>query len=283
MILIADSGSTKSSWCIADAQQSFFFETEGYNPYFVDTDYIVISLKSALPPEVEATKVTGIYFYGAGCSADKMQIIEDALKSIFTNAKCYIEDDLLAAARSLLGKQAGFAAILGTGTNTCIYDGEHITHNIDSLGFILGDEGSGGAIGKKIISDYIRGNMPDDIKAKFLNTYNATADELIDNIYSKPMANRFCAAFSKFVYDNIQHQYAHDIVKDAFNDLFRKLVSNYPDYKKYPFNCVGSIGYYFRDILEDVANEYGMQLGRIEKSPIEDLVTYHLDLFYQYQ
>lgn len=283
MILIVDSGSTKSSWCIADAQQRFFFETEGYNPYFVDSAYIVLSLTNALPPKVDATKVTRIYFYGAGCSADKLQIIENALKSVFINAKCFIEDDLLAAARALLGKQTGFAAILGTGTNTCIYDGEHITHNIDSLGFILGDEGSGGAIGKRVISDFIRGNMPGDIKARFLNAYNFTADELMDNIYSKPMANRFCATFSKFIYDNIQQEYARDIVRDSFNDLFTNLVSKYPDHENYSFNCVGSIGYYFRDILETVANGYGMQLGRIEKSPIEDLVAYHLDLFYQYQ
>ena len=283
MILIADGGSTKSSWCIADAQQSFFFQTEGYNPYFVDSDYIVDSLKQALPAQIETNKVSEIYFYGAGCAADKIHIIQDALHSIFANAQCHIEDDMLAAARALLGTNSGFAAILGTGTNTCIYDGKHITHNIDSLGFILGDEGSGGAMGKRIIGDYIRGAMPADIRQKFEKTYCATADELIDNIYSKPMANRFCAAFSMFLYDNIQHPYAHEVVKDSFNNLFKNMVSNYPDYKQYRFNCVGSIGYHFKDILAEVAGCYGMQLGLIVKSPIKDLVQFHLDLFYQYQ
>jgi glucosamine kinase len=283
MILIADGGSTKSSWCIADAQQSFFFQTEGYNPYFVDSAYILNSLRQALPPQIETGKVTGIYFYGAGCAADKIHIILDALHSIFGNAKCHIEDDMLAAARALLGSKPGFAAILGTGTNTCIYDGQQITHNIDSLGFILGDEGSGGAMGKKIIGDYIRGAMPGDIKQCFEETYNTTADELIDNIYSRPMANRFCAAFSTFLYDNIQHPYARGVVKDSFKSLFKNLVSNYPDYKEYQFNCVGSIGYHFKDILAEVADSYGMQLGLIVKSPIQDLVQFHLDLFYQYQ
>ncbi|RYU90925.1 N-acetylglucosamine kinase [Mucilaginibacter terrigena] len=282
MILIADGGSTKSSWCIADAHQSFFFETEGYNPYFVDSAYIARSLKKALPPRV-SKKITEIYFYGAGCAADKIHIIQDALLSIFTNARCHIEDDMLAAARALLGNKPGFAAILGTGTNTCIYDGKNITHNIDSLGFILGDEGSGGAMGKRIISDYIRGAMPGDIRQIFERTYHITADELIDNIYSKPMANRFCAAYSRFLYDNIKHPYAHGLVSDSFNNLFSNLVSKYPDYKQYKFNCVGSIAYYYKWILASVAAGYGMQLGLIVRSPINDLVNFHLDLFYQYQ
>lgn len=278
MILIADSGSTKASWCLANTQGGFFFETEGYNPYFVDSGYITGSLRKMLPLGVNSNGVTAIYFYGAGCSPDKVHIIEKALQSIFVNAKCHIEDDMLAAARALLGNKSGFAAILGTGTNTCMYDGGRITQNIDSLGFILGDEGSGGSMGKRLISDYIREMMPADLRIAFFGTYNFSANELIDHVYTQPMPNRFCAAFSRFLYDHIQTEYARKVIRDSFGQLFTNLVSQYPDYQGYTFNCVGSIGYYFRDILADIAKIYGMQLGRIIKSPITELNNYHLAL-----
>jgi glucosamine kinase len=278
MILIADSGSTKACWCLANTQGGFFFETEGYNPYFVDSGYIIGSLQKMLPLGVNSNGVTAIYFYGAGCSPDKVHIIENALQSIFVNAKCHIEDDMLGAARALLGSESGFAAILGTGTNTCMYDGGHITQNIDSLGFILGDEGSGGSMGKRLISDYIRETIPADLRIAFFGTYNFSASELIDHIYSQPMPNRFCAAFSRFLYDHIQTEYAQKVIRDSFGQLFINLVSQYPDYQAYTFNCVGSIGYYFRDILADVAKTYGMQLGSSIKSPITELSNYHLAL-----
>jgi glucosamine kinase len=283
MILIADSGSTKSSWCVAGAPEVQFFESEGYNPYFVDSAYIAASLAKALPATLDTEAITAIFFYGAGCSPDKAHVVTDALQCIFYNAQCYIEDDTLAAARALLGSNVGFAAILGTGTNTCIYDGQNITQNIDSLGFILGDEGSGGSMGKKVIGDYIRESMPAELRLAFYKTYNLTADELIDQVYSKPMANRFCAGFSKFLFDHIQTPYAQKVVKDSFNALFLNLVTKYPDYQNYTFNCVGSIGYYFCDVLAYVAAGYGMRLGTIIQSPIRDLVKYHLTLTDQFQ
>lgn len=282
MILIADSGSTRSSWCVANGQEVAFFETEGYNPYFVDTSYIISSLSKALPITLDPAHITEIHFYGAGCAEDKYYVISNALKHIFINAQSYIEDDLLAAARALLGNKAGFAAILGTGTNTCIYDGVAITHNIDSLGFVLGDEGSGGFIGKKIVSDYIRESMPGDLRQVFFETYGLTANELIDHIYTQPMANRFCATFSKFVNQHIQTHYARKVVTDSFHDLFVNLVSKYPLYRDHSFNCVGSIGYYFSDILAEVAADHGMKLGNIVRSPIRDLVDFHLESPKQY-
>jgi N-acetylglucosamine kinase-like BadF-type ATPase len=197
---------------------------------------------------------------------------------LFPSAKIEIGHDLLAAARALLGTQAGFAAILGTGTNSCIYDGDKITTHIDSAAWILGDEGSGSYIGKKLLTDFIRGLMPADVAREFSETYKLTPDEIMDNVYTKPLANRFCASFSKFVYDNnVNIAYTRKIVEDAFEAFFANLVSKYPNYQDYTFNCIGSVGYNFRNVLEEKGNQYNMKIGKILRSPIDDLVKFHIE------
>jgi N-acetylglucosamine kinase-like BadF-type ATPase len=274
MIIIADGGSTKTNWClITDEQKKVYFNTEGYNPYFSSAAYIIQSLKDNLPTDLQLDKITEVNYYGAGCSVDdKKKIVEDAMQAVFTKAKINIGHDLLAAARAVLGIKEGFAAILGTGTNTCI-------HNIDSLAYILGDEGSGCYIGKKLLGDYVRGYMPEPVRQLFWDTYKLTPDDVIDNVYTKPLANRFCAGFSKFVYDNNVHiEYSRNLVKSSFEDFFRNLVTHYPDYKKYTFNCIGSVGYNFRNVLEEVVTENGMVMGNIIRSPIDNLVKYHMEL-----
>jgi len=281
MIIIADGGSTKTNWClITDEGKKVYFNTEGYNPYFSSVAYITQSLKENLPADLELEKITEVNYYGAGCSvADKKKIVEEAMEAVFTSAKVNIGHDLLAAARAVLGVNEGFAAILGTGTNTCIYDGKDIVHNIDSLAYILGDEGSGCYIGKKLLGDYVRGYMPEVVRELFWETYKLTPDDVIDNVYTKPLANRFCAGFSKFVYDNNVHiEYSRNLVKSSFEDFFRNLVTHYPNYKNYTFNCIGSVGYNFRNVLEEVVLENGMVMGNIIRSPIDNLVKYHLEL-----
>jgi len=281
MIIIADGGSTKTNWCLLnDAGQKIYFNTEGYNPYFVSTEYIVESLFKDLPSDLDLDKVTEVNYYGAGCSTDdKLKIVSDAMANVFTNASIYIGHDLLAAARALLGLDTGFAAILGTGTNTGLYDGKEISLNIDSAAYILGDEGSGCYIGKKLLTDYLRGYMPDVVRERFWETYKLTPEQVTDQIYTKPLANRFCASFSKFVYDNNVHaEYSRRIVKTSFVDFFENLVSHYPNYKDYTFNCIGSVGYNFRNVLEETAIEYGMKVGKIIRSPIDELVRYHVEL-----
>lgn len=280
MIIIADGGSTKTNWCLLDnAGKKVYFNTEGYNPYFVDSEYVVNSLKKGLPKDLPFNEITEVNYYGAGVhNAEKANIIVEALKTVFTNSTAFVGHDLLAAARALLGDQPGFAAILGTGTNSCIYNGEEITHNIDSAAYILGDEGSGCYIGKKLLTDYVRGYMPEDVREVFWETYKLTPDQVMDAVYTKPLANRFCASFSKFVYDvSVNISYSRGIVKDAFDDFFRNLVSRYPDYQQYSFNCIGSVGYNFRNVLEETAQQYGMKVGRIMRSPIDDLVQYHIN------
>jgi N-acetylglucosamine kinase-like BadF-type ATPase len=281
MIIIADGGSTKTNWCLVTEEgKKVYFNTEGYNPYFSSTAYIVQSLMENLPTDLEKSEITEVNYYGAGCSTDDMRnIVAEAMKAVFTKARVYIGHDLLAAARALLGTNEGFAAILGTGTNTCIYNGKEVINNIDSGAYILGDEGSGCYIGKKLLVDYLRGYMPEAVRTLFWDTFKLTPDDVNEQVYTQPRANRFCASFSKFVYDNNVHiEYSRNLVRTSFEDFFRNLVTHYPDYQRYTFNCIGSVGYNFRNVLEEVVAENGMVVGNIIRSPIDNLVKYHLDL-----
>ena len=280
MIIIADGGSTKTNWCLLDdSNKKIYFNTEGYNPYFVDSEYIVNSLKKGLPNDLPFDDIKEVNYYGAGVhNKEKAEIVVKAIPEVFPQAQVEVGHDLLAAARALLGKEAGFAAILGTGTNSCIYDGQNITYNIDSCAYILGDEGSGSYIGKKLLADYIRDLMPQDVRKVFYDTYKITPDEIMDAVYTKPLANRFCASFSKFVYDNnVNIEYTRAIVDEAFEAFFKNLVSKYPNYQEYTFNCIGSVGYNFRNVLEEKALQYGMKVGKILRSPIDDLVQFHIN------
>ncbi len=278
MIIIADGGSTKTNWCLIDSSgKKIYFNTEGYNPYFVSSEYIQSSLKKGLPEDLNFDQIVEVHYYGAGVhNEQKANIIKEAFSAFFTKAEISIGHDLLAAARALLGTEKGFAAILGTGTNTCIYDGNDVAFNIDSAAYILGDEGSGCYIGKKLLTDYVRDLMPENVREEFWETYKLTPDEVMDRVYTQPLANRFCASFSKFVYDNnVNLEYSRKIVKTSFVDFFTNLVSKYPNYKDYTFNCIGSVGYNFRNVLEETAGEFGMTIGRIIRSPIDDLVKFH--------
>lgn len=276
MILIADSGSTGTEWClIKQNDEKAYFETEGYNPYYVDQEYIIQSINKNFPGYCKSDQIKEVHFYGAGCMLDKTMVIEQALKAVFHRANVNAAIDLLAAARALLGRKSGFAAILGTGTNTCIYNGEKITQNIDSLGYMLGDEGSGSYMGKKLLQDYLRGYMPAPVSEKFKETVGLSFDEIMDRVYTQSLANRFCAGFAQFAGDNIEMPYLYELVKNSFLDFFTNLVSHYPGYQHYSFNCLGSVGYHFKNILEEVAGIFNMQMGKIIPSPMEGLVRYH--------
>lgn len=279
MQLVADSGSTKTTWCcFQQSGEKFYFETEGYNPCHVSSEYMLHSLGNTFPASINRESVERVYFYGAGCYEENCSRVPNTLLQLFPNSSPFVELDLLGAARALLGNKPGFAAILGTGTNTCLYNGSSITANIDSLGYILGDEGSGAAIGKKLLAAYVRDYLPADLKGRFLNRFGLTPFKVIDRIYSQPLAARFCASFCPFVSDNIQHEYLHALVKECFCELFQNLVCRYTAFTQYRFNSVGSIGFAFQSILEEVASEFTMPVGNILKSPIEGLVDYHQNI-----
>jgi len=279
MILIADGGSTKTSWCqLSDAGQRVYFNTEGYNPDFVNTPEIIASLEKNLPDTLPHAAVREVYFYGAGVSSPaKAEVVAAALRQQFPNVtKVEVTEDLLAAARALLGQKPGFAAILGTGTNSCLYDGQKITYNVDSLGYFLGDEGSGSFLGKRLLRDYLRGLLPDGLGEALKEEYHlGSRNDIIDRLYNQPLPNRFLASFAKFAYDHNNVSYCRQIVVEAFEAFFQNIVVHYPNYQDYTFNCVGSVGYNFRDALTQVANGHGMQVGKIIRSPIDDLVSYH--------
>jgi glucosamine kinase len=277
MILIADSGSTKTDWVLIDKEKQLRFKTIGYNPYFVNSENIYHSLSEKLVPQFDPLVVENIFFYGAGCSTKtNVDIVNKALTRCFIKSKVSVGHDMLAAARALLGNKRGFAAIIGTGSNTCVYNGKEVEANIDSLGYLLGDEGSGSYIGKKVVRDFMRGYLPKELDDQFRETYHLTNAEIFDNLYNKPLPNRFLAGFCMFADKNKTVPYIREIVKDSFNDFFLNLVSRYDNYQNYDFNCVGSVAYTFRDILEDTARKFGMKTGKIIHSPIDDLVSYHI-------
>ena len=278
IILIADSGSSKTDWAwLENGKEAGGFHTEGFNPYAAGTDHIVRSTEPHIPASCPREHVSEVHFYGSGCFDERVPIVADAMTSLFPNATPFVKLDLLGSARALLGRHSGFAAILGTGTNTCLYDGVDITLNIDSLGYLLGDEGSGTHLGKKLLADFIRDRLPADTQAAFLAQYPIDKEIIFERIYSKPLPNRYCAAFAPFMLERMQQgdTYVRDLVKGSFRELFQNLVSRYPGYQGLSFNCVGSIGFYFREPLLEVAQEFGMPAGTIIKTPIEGLVKHH--------
>ncbi|MCE7059393.1 N-acetylglucosamine kinase [Dyadobacter sp. CY343] len=278
MKLIADSGSTKTDWCLISAGQEVCkFVTEGYNPFFVDSKYIFDSLGNSIPQFIDTSKISDVVFYGAGCQDEKKVLVTNALEQFFRGAALQVEVDLLAAARGLLHRNAGFVAILGTGTNTCTYDGVQIDQQIESLGFLMGDEGSGSYMGRKILSDYIRGRMPEAAQKLFYQEYKKTPAVIMDEVYSTPLPNRYCANYVLFLnHPEMDKAYSEGVIRDSFHDFFENLVSAYPDFRTLIFNCVGSVGYYYADTLRETADAFGMQTGAIVPNLIDHLVAYHL-------
>ena len=279
MILIADSGATKTEWaCISkDGVTRIGFYSQGYNPNYITGTQIVADIRANLPEGLSPDLVDEIYFYGAGVTELQYPFMEKTLREVFTKAsRVFIAMDTLASCRALLQREPGFAAILGTGANTCLYDGSNEVLNVDSCGFILGDEGSGGYLGKRMITDYIRRNMPERVYELVGKELGRTNDELIDIIYTKPFPNRFCAQYARFICGHLDFDpYFPALVTDAFRKFFERIVTHYPEYQKYTFNSVGSVGYFFKSLLQPVVEEFGMKMGTVLKAPMEGLIQYH--------
>lgn len=279
MIIIADSGSTKTHWCILSETGRSYFTTAGLNPFFTVEAQLPVTIRSLVASHLDASAVTALFFYGAGCQGDKIAVMEKAFRQVFPNAaSIQVRVDLLAAARALLGDTPGFAAILGTGTNSCIYDGNAIAHHIDSLGFLLGDEGSGAAIGKQILIDFLRNQLPGPLRAAFVREYGGDEDALISLLYKSPQPNRFCAGYAKFLdVADMDPNYREAVIHRHFRIFFSQLVCLYPEYETYRFNCVGSIAHRFKEALQVEASHQGMEMGIILPTVIEELASYHWD------
>ena len=285
MLLIADSGSTKTDWrLISDNNSQQNFQTIGLSPYHQTEKFITDEIKDNLYPQLKShisnpTSQISIFYYGTGCSTpERCDIIKRSIAKIFTNSAISVKHDLLAAARAACGNQEGITAILGTGSNTCYYDGKEIKDQVINLGYILGDEGSGMHIGKLFLRAFFYKELPEHIVSKFQRETNTQKEEVFDSIYSKPMANKYLASFTKFIKQNIQEPALRDIVKECFTLFFDKHICNYPKYKTLPMNCVGSIAHHFSDILKEAAKEKGVTIGKIVTAPMDELVKFHTAL-----
>ena len=275
MRLIADSGSTKVDWRAIHSDGSVQeITTAGINPFFQSEEQIIYELQQHLLPDISAT-VTEIHFYGAGvASPEKIQVLKDCFTAVFPKAASNAYSDLLAAARALCGKEAGIAGILGTGANSCFYDGSDIADNVPACGYILGDEGSGAVLGKKFISDYLKRQLPADLRASFDQKYGLNYGSVIERVYRQPFPNRYLATFSVFLNENRDNPHIHKLLTSSFEEFFTRNIIQY-DYKKYKVNLVGSVAFYYEDIITEVAKKLGIKIGTILKSPIIGLVDYH--------
>ncbi|HPW78739.1 MAG: hypothetical protein BWX62_00922 [Bacteroidetes bacterium ADurb.Bin037] len=279
MILIADSGSTKVSWRVIHKDGTIqAIQTIGINPFFVPEEDILKTMEEGLKPAVKGN-VERVFFYGAGVAGkDKVEILTRCFHKTFPGCHVEAHSDLLAAARCLCGSEKGIAAILGTGANTCFYDGQKIVDNVPACGYILGDEGGGAVLGKKLVSDYLKRMLPEDLSEAFEKRYKLGLLDIIEKVYRQPMPNRFLASFTLFLGDHQSHPYVQEFLGKAFDEFFLRNIIHY-DYKTYPVNIVGSVAFYFRNEVEASAARHGMRIGKIVRTPVEGLVTYHRNLF----
>lgn len=280
MILIADSGSSKTDWRLLGPDGSVAqAKTVGFNPYFQDSDMIYEELEKTLLPQLSSTSVTAIseiYYYGAGCSSDTNRtIVRTAINKAFPNVQVDANHDLLAAARALCGHEPGIGCILGTGVNSCLYDGKDILTGRPSLGFWLGDEGSGGYMGKTLIQHYFHEDMPADLRQKFEKRYKPVLSTVLENAYKKPFPNSYFASYSKFLFDNISHPYAYQLVYDGFITFLNRYVLKYENARSYKVHFTGSVAFYYNTVLRKAAQDTGLTLGHIMESPIAGLTLYH--------
>lgn len=276
MIVVADSGSTKTDWRVISSNGAIDqVVTDGINPFHQRMEDITGILEKSDLPRV-ARRAREIYFYGAGCNyEDKVMLVHDSIKRFFPQSEIYVDHDLIAAARSLCGNNEGIACILGTGSNSCYYDGKQIFQANPSLGYILGDEGSGAYMGKKLMRDFLYDKMPGTIREQFQAQFKLDTDSILDAIYSRSLANRYLGSFAKFLSEHTQHPYIHGLVYECFYDFIDCHVLQYERHEEVPTNFVGSIAYYFQDILEKVVLDAGLEFGKVIRSPIVGLSVYH--------
>ena len=277
MILIADSGSTKTHWCLLAASgQKSEFRMDGINPFYQTADAIKNAVSNQLLPQMGqllwAGKITNVYFYGAGCTPEKSPLVAMALKAVFKDAEVEVFSDMVGAARALLQHNQGVACILGPGSNSCLYDGEKFTKNVPALGYILGDEGSGAVLGKRLVADLLKDQLNDELKEMFLKEYNLTQADIIDKVYRQPFPNRFLASLSRFCADHIDNPLIYSLVYDHFQTFATRILKQYP---AVPVGFVGSIAYYYRDVLGKVLADNNIQIADILADPMEGLIEYH--------
>lgn len=278
MILIADSGSTKTDWCVVENGQPIQqISTKGINPFFQSEEEISNEIATSLLPQLKTNALDAVYFYGAGCGfPDKIAMVHRAItKHLQIKREVEVNTDMLAVAHGLCQHEAGIACIMGTGSNSCYYDGKQIASNVSPLGFILGDEGSGAVLGKLLVGDILKNQMTPELKEKFLKQFGLTPADIIDRVYRKPFPNRFLASLSPFLAQNIDEPCIHALVLGSFKSFLKRNVMQYENFRNSKVHFIGSVAFYYKTILAEAAQEMNIQLGTIIKSPMEGLIKYH--------
>ena len=279
MILVADSGSSKTDWLLTTEQQeSIAFKTTGLNPYFLTEKEIAKVIQDQVPEMVAyANDITEIYFFGAGCSSpDRHEIVSNAISQYFPKAYVSVDSDLLGCAYATCGHEKGICCVMGTGSNISFFDGENIHDGQHGLGFVLGDEGAGTWFGKALITDFLYGNMPADISEKFDKEYGINKEIVIKNVYQKPNANTYLATFSKFISEIKTTPYGQALLEKGLLEFIESNIKSYPEYHRYKCHFVGSIAYFFAEELTELCHKQGVKTGKIIKQPINDLMTFIL-------
>lgn len=278
MILVADSGSSKTDWVISDGSHvNLKFESVGLNPTFCSEEFITEVLKNTFQNKEQAI-VTKVYFYGAGCSSiAEVARVKNALQVVFPEAESFVDHDIKGSAIAACGNSEGIACILGTGSNVCSWDGKQITPQIPvfGMGYILGDDGSGSHLGKILLRKFLYNEMPDDIRAD-LNALGINKTNIVENVYGKTGANKYLAGYARFIQERISHPFMQTVVKDCFHVFFQTHIVKYENYQRVPVNFVGSIAFEFQEQLKEVAAAYKVHIETIIKKPIENLVKFHL-------
>lgn len=274
--LIADSGATKCEWHLIDGAAEKTIYTTGISPYFLGEQQIIDLINKDLQPHMVGVEVQEIYFYGSGLGNPKnVTTMVSALRSKFPLATIEANTDLLAAARALCGNGEGIACILGTGSNSCYYDGNEIAKNVASLGYVLGDEGSGAHLGKKVLQYYLYNTFDANLQAQFDAQFVTTYMDILENVYKKPFPNRYLATFTSFLSKNRGHYMVENILEDGLNDFFFNHLNKYTQSWTLPINFTGGVAFAFKDVLQELCDSYQLELGTVLKAPMEGLIKFH--------
>ena len=277
MILVADSGSSKTDWMIYSPNQTLAFTTQGINPYFVSANDVVKILSKNKELSAYANEVKEVYFFGSGCSTpDKHEIISNGLSAFFTHAFISVDHDLIGSAYATCGDKKGLTCILGTGSNISYFDGENVQPTKHGLGYVLGDEASGTYFGRKVLIAYLYKTMPADLSSAFAAQFEVDKDIVIDNIYRKPFPNAYLATFSRFMIAHKSHPFVQKTLREGFQEFIDTNVKDYKDYKTLECNLVGSISFYYEDELRAVFGANNIKVGKILQKPIEGIFDYIL-------
>jgi N-acetylglucosamine kinase-like BadF-type ATPase len=275
-ILIADSGSTKAEWCFLSDGRKKFIETQGASPYFLSEQQLLTLLQQELVPKLKGMKPEKIFFYGTGCAAaENRAMVKGVIKKVFTLASVQVDHDLMGAARALCGNKKGIVAILGTGSNSGFYNGRKITRNSPGLGYVLGDEGSGAYLGKKVLQYFLYKIFDEDLRERFIKKYQVDAAEILNSVYKKPLPNRYIAAFTLFLAENRGHYMVENIIEDGLWDFFSNHLDRYPESGQTPVYFTGSVAFGFKDILQELCKNFGWEVGKFLARPMEGLIDYH--------